>query len=213
MSLLFTFLFTSLAYASDATVVALHGSAVSVTAGTETALKLGAKLKNGDTLKTGADSMVVLLFADGTRLKFKDKSEAKIEGESKAPGPSGVNLAAGALFALIPKQDKPHFEVRTRAAVAGVRGTEFFASTGAHDAFWLCVEDGAVNVTPSGSDKPLVVPKGLGVLVEAGKTPEPPKPYAWTKKLNWNMDPDKGDVTDHTDIGSEYKSLLHNKYD
>ncbi len=201
-------------YAADAGVVAAQGDAFTVNAKGDSRLKVGMRVNDGDTLKTGAGGLLILSFADGSRLKLKENSRIVVHATG-APeaGPSGIELTYGAVFALVSKHDKQHFTVKTKTAVAGVRGTEFFTSVGEHDAFWLCVEEGAVDVTPADAKVAMTVPKGLGVLVEKGKAPAPPKPYAWTKKLNWNFDPNQGDVVDHTAIEAEYKNLLKQKYD
>jgi ferric-dicitrate binding protein FerR (iron transport regulator) len=201
-------------YAADASVVAVRGEAVAATAKGELRLKIGARVSDGDTVKTGDGGLLILAFSDGSRLKLKDSSQIVVHAAgTPESGPSGIDLVAGAVFALVTKHERQHFVVKTKTAVAGVRGTEFFTSVGEKDAFWLCVEEGAVDVTPTGAKVAMTVPKGLGVLVQKGKVPDPPKPYEWTKKLNWNMDPGQGDIVDHTAIDSEYQNLLKQKYD
>ncbi len=208
-------LFTSQVYAANTTVTAVQGTATAIAQSKETVLKVGAKVANGATVKTAANSMIVLAYVDGTHLKVKENTELVIHAEDSAAKSSNwVDLIRGALYSSVAKQQQGHqFQIKTQTAVAGVRGTEFFTAIGEHDAFWLCVEDGAVDVTPEGSEKVISVPKGLGVLIEKGKAPSPPKAYAWTKKLNWNMDPKDGDIVDHTSIENEYIDLLKNKYD
>lgn len=204
-------------HGANVSVVAAKGNVyVHASAQAESALKVGMSVADGSIVKTGPEALLILAYPDGTKLKFKDNTEVKIHISDEMMAnhsETTVDLVAGALFAAVVHGDKRHFIVKTRTAIAGVRGTQFFASLGEHDAFWLCVEEGSVDVHPADSKDSLTVPKGLGVLVEQGKKPDSPKEYAWTKKLNWNMDPEKGDVVDHTTIEGEYKDLLKNHYD
>jgi len=71
-----------------------------------------------------------------------------------------------------------------------------------------------VEITENEHPTPLLVNAGFGVVVEQGKAIVAPQQYAWTKELNWNMDPAQGDLVDKTKITDEYKKkLLKNDYD
>ncbi len=48
--------------------------------------------------------------------------------------------------------------------------------------------------------------------IAAGKGPGEPKPFEWTKGLNWNMDPAKGKVEDTTSMAKAYADLLDEDY-
>jgi len=209
--LLLQLLIPAMVYAQDGIVVALKGSVSSESHGQTSKLKIGSPVSDGSSVITGAGAFAVLSLPDGTKLKLKEDTRVQVH----IPPPERrettvVELVTGAIFAAVNKHEGQKFQVKTRIADAGVRGTEFFTSIGEKDAFWLCVNEGSVDVTPTGSQKPIAVPQGLGILVEHGKNPDPPKPYAWTKKLNWKME---GDVEDTTEIKMEYKNLLHYHYD
>lgn len=211
LSLIFA-LYSNSAFAGNASVVAAHGDAGISGKSGERPAKIGAPVNDGETVHSGKDGMLIVGFPDGSRLKLKADSKMQVHIDRATAEPTEAELIEGAAFALIAKREHRHFQVKTKSAIAGVRGTEFFVSNEKNN-FWLCVQDGAVDVTPSGKTAPILVKEGLGILVEPGKTPDAPKPYAWTKKLNWNMDPDKGEVDDHTSIHEEYKNLLKYKYD
>ncbi len=199
------------ASAEDGIVVALKGSVNSEDHGQITKLKIGSKVSDGATVSTGADALTVISLPDGTRVKLKEDSRIVLHVPAAAhKEPTAVELLTGAVFAAVRKHEGQSFQVRTKSAVAGVRGTEFFTALGEKDAFWLCVNEGSVDVTATGSKEAVTVPQGLGILIEKGKNPGQPKPYAWTKKLNWKME---GDVEDHSKIKMEYKNLLHYHYD
>src|SRR5262249_16353963 len=155
-------------------------------------------------LSTGADSFAVISLPDESQFKLKENSRVVLHVPAPIEHqPTVIELVSGALFSAVRKRDGQNFQVKAKAAVAGVRGTEFFASVGEKDALWLCVHDGAVDVTSTTSKKTVSVPEGLGILVESGKEPGAPKAYEWTKKLNWKME---GDVEDHSQIEMEYKN-------
>ncbi|MDE2292263.1 MAG: hypothetical protein KGL53_09285, partial [Elusimicrobia bacterium] len=101
-------------------------------------------------------------------------------------------------------------------AVAAVRGTRFFTvfgreHGGKHD-LWVCVDEGAVDVKTTASQRGLSVPAGKGVLIKAGLDVTKPQAYDWTKKLNWNMDPAAGPVADETKLDAAYSDLKDQDY-
>jgi ferric-dicitrate binding protein FerR (iron transport regulator) len=170
----------------------------------------GDSLKEGQSIRTGADSLVILSYANGTKLKLNALTKITTHAQR------GLDLIAGAVFAHVNKESHSHFYVKTPTAVAGVRGTEFFTAYGsgkqASDG-WLCVNEGEVEVKPSEGTEPVLVKAGFGIVVEPGKKIEPPKKYDWTTHLNWNMDPSAGDVKDKTSMDSMYRNPLKHNYD
>jgi ferric-dicitrate binding protein FerR (iron transport regulator) len=162
-------------------------------------------LKPENSVRTLAASTAIITYPNGTALKLNASSSITIHEQK------GIDLHLGAVFAHVNKESHPHFFVKTRAAIAGVRGTDFFTSVGNADG-WLCVKDGEVEV--KGADAaPVIVGAGFGIVIEQGKKIAPPKEYAWTKKLNWNMDPGAGDITDKTSPDSVYNNPLKHNYD
>ena len=174
---------------------------------------LNQQIQEGETIKTGHDSAAIFTTNDGSQMKMKSDSEIKLTADRK----NEVFLNSGAVFSNIKKQSQKHFFIRTRSAVMGVRGTKFFTSygeAGKHEQdVWMCVNEGLVAITVPGEKSEVLVKEGYGVFVPAGKKATEPKPYEWTKNLNWNMNPEKGDVKDHSEIESNYKDLLNQNYD
>ena len=95
----------------------------------------------------------------------------------------------------------------------GVRGTEFFASYGSGKDIWMCVNEGIVSVKSKSENKQTLVNAGEGVVIKKGSGTSKPKPLAWTKKLNWNMDPKVGEVVNKVSIEAAYSDLLDEDYD
>jgi hypothetical protein len=115
-----------------------------------------------------------------------------------------IDLVKGAVVSLITKKS---FHVRTKNTVFAVRGTQFFVSASEGKDAWMCVQEGVVNVRKK--SKSVDVPAGKGVFVDA-KEISKPQSYAWTKGINWKMDPKDGQL-DHK-LNLKY-DLLENFYD
>lgn len=84
--------------------------------------KEGMKLKEGDIIKTGADSDAQLAFGEGLANVLSVFSSSQVVISRFEPGL--VKLEQGRVFTLLRKLNKGStFEVRTPTAVAGARGT------------------------------------------------------------------------------------------
>lgn len=202
------------AAAPAATLEHAEGKVERVRPGERSAVKKGAALEYGDAVATSAGAWAVLKLADGSRIKLKDESLLALE----PPGAgTRVRLDLGGLFASVLKRKGRDFSVRSRGAVAAVRGTTFFAAYGRDSAagsdLWLCVKEGSVAVKPEGSAGEVLVREGEGILVEPGKGLPSAQRYKWTEGLNWNMDPARGSIVDKTDAGSVYGDPLDRDYD
>ena len=197
-----------LAVAGDVTVETKAGGALA---------KKGAALASGDAVSTAEGATALIELPDGSRLKLRASSRVAVT----LPGPkSAVTeafLSIGSVFAKVAKRlPGAEFRVRTRTAVAAVRGTEFFTAFGrsrkGKDAdLWVCVNEGSVELGTDGTKKKLEVPAGKGVLIKAGKELGKPQAYDWTKTLNWTMDPE-GELEDKTKLDAAYSDLLDQDY-
>jgi hypothetical protein len=92
----------------------------------------GASVVEGDRLKTGADSWVLLEMVDGAALTLRPDTELKIDAyswsETRATsGTSWVTLVQGALRSItgaIGKFNSPGYRVSTPIVTVGIRGTD-----------------------------------------------------------------------------------------
>lgn len=201
------------AWAYDGKITYVKGEAEVVAGGASEKAQPGLAVPAGSLVRTSADSLVILTMTGGAELKINAGSSITVpEG-----GEQEISLARGSLFSHVPKL-KPgaRFRIRTPSAVMGVRGTEFFTAFGSEAEkdpdLWMCVREGAVEVSGADPAKSVLVRAGEGVLLPHGKEITAPKPYEWTKKLNWNMDPARGEVVDSTKIDYR-KDLLKKDYD
>jgi hypothetical protein len=195
----------------EATLIHLKGKAIR-------AEKERIPLAEGDRIAPGErvrvlEGVALLKTSDGSVLKLLPKTEIEI-GDPESPG---ARLHTGAVFTRVPqgKSGRIKFRIRTRAAVMGVRGTEFYTSYGKSEKeVWMCVNEGEVSVETLNAEKQTVpVHAGEGVWVKEGAPPPVAKPYEWTRKLNWNLDPEHGKLEDDTRPDGAYSNPLRVNYD
>ena len=183
-------------------------------------VKQGDTVKSGETIQTGDASVAILTLEDQSHVKLNAKSEMTLESGTKA-GDEVVHLNSGGAFSDVTKKAAPHFFVKTRSATMGVRGTRFFTAYGENESAASqrarCVDVRAGRAGRRGDAQGKISSPGSRGEKESlslpGKDVTPPKPYGWTKGLNWNMDPEKGDVVDHTSMKSIYHDLTKQNYD
>lgn len=169
-------------------------------------VKVSPPIYIGDTVKVMAGSVLVIR-SDRTLLKILENTvivpmERKDDKEF-----SVIHLIKGA---LISKIDKKKFQVRTKSTVFGVRGTQFFVEAVSDEDAWMCVNEGEVVAANTAGQK-VVVPAGLGIFSDSKKV-SPAKKYAWTKGINWKMDPKDGPLTHKLNLKKNY-DLLNQFYD
>jgi len=105
-------------------------------------------VKEGDMIKTGADSSVIIKFADGSMVKLGAMAQITLSstGAAKSGGAS-LGVDSGKMWSRVRKQGADSsFSVKTPTAIAGVRGT-FFSSEAEEQASTFDVFDGEVLVS------------------------------------------------------------------
>ncbi|AZZ35325.1 hypothetical protein CIK05_00405 [Bdellovibrio sp. qaytius] len=203
--------FPLLTHAYSGKINHVRGDVTITSQGKTTKAQTDSILNSGDVLKTAAKAVVLLTMEDAVVLKLNEKSELAIpEKETHV-----VNLNSGSIFSKVEKNTKRQFKINTPSVVIGVRGTQFFTSYGQSESkksdVWMCVNEGSVEVTSTAGKKQVIVNQGEGVVIPAGKDVTAPKKYAWTKKLNWNLDPNAGEIVN--DVQIKYDNLLKEDYD
>ncbi len=159
-------------------VVGVSGAAIVLQRGKEEPLRLGAVLQAPAVVTTGVNASAGLLFSDGSRVLVRGQSEVQLK-QVDQQAMSGVNLVEllltkGALEnQIIPMDDSGgRFEIRTPAAVAAVRGTNFRVNT---DAGVLRTEVLAGRVSVANPGGEVFAQSGEGSLVRShGVPPEDP---------------------------------------
>lgn len=216
------------AFGMDAEVVFVKGRAISITGKKKMKIKKGLRIPESSIVKTAKSSLVVLKIDSSKSkqvLKVNESSVLKLTNLD--PMYQKSDLSLGSVFIqftnkVIRDQGKktkvrsPKVELVAKSVSMGVRGTQFFASFGpkGHKKdFWMCVNEGKVNVENIKSKKQVLVKEGEGIQVVDGSDFTEPKPYEWTKKLNWKMDAQEGDLENKAEIEGTYDDLLNQDYD
>ncbi|MGQ0533456.1 MAG: FecR family protein [Caulobacteraceae bacterium] len=109
------------------TAAAVRNQVTAAQAGQERRLAVGNSVFQNERIRTGADSVAQLLFADQTTLSVGPTSEITLDryvyDPNRSVGDVAVSLTSGALRFVSGQQDPRSYQVRTPVATIGVRGT------------------------------------------------------------------------------------------
>ncbi len=152
-------------------------------------LLVGGLLHVEDAVRTGANSSVTFVFADGSRLLLQADSFLEFD-VIQAYGETGmvdsrIRLKKGRLQTEINPEDGPgtHFEIHSPGAITSVRGTELrVASDPMRGISTTEVLKGRVDVLAAG--KIQSVPAGFGTVVKVGEPPSLPSMLLQAPNLN-----------------------------
>ena len=166
-------------------------------------------------IRTGSDSFAIISLDSGdAEIKLRENTVLAMD---KLGDEIKIDLNAGGAFSRIVRKLDRRYAVQTDVAVAAVRGTEFFVAYGRQidekRDIWLCVNTGQVEVSITTTGETVTVEEGKGINIVGGVTLTTPRPYAWTRGLNWNTNPEGGQVEDRTDLEQAYSDLLDQDYD
>src|SRR5690606_29127311 len=174
----------------------------------------GSVLPVGSRLRVGEKGLVILRGSDGSVVKLETGAAleiTKLDPLDKA-GETLYSLVKGSAFFKFPKNSARKAGVRTKTASMGVRGTEFFVAHGGNSKssdVWMCVNEGLVDVSTTKIKKAVSVKAGEGVKVAQGLDVSNPKALPWTKKLNWEMNPQASNLDNTVSIEEAYASPLN----
>ncbi len=200
----------------DGRVEYVEGEVWIESSGTREIGDFGSPVSAGDLVITGSDGIAVVTVGTGSQIKLRENTVVEIH---EAVSSGSVDLRQGGIFARVNRAvaGGRAFQVSTPTVVAGVRGTEFFIAYGRTieelPDVWLCVNEGSVEIAVRDVDSTTIVNEGEGVNILSGVRTTDPKFYPWTTGLNWNFDPDAGEVRDTTDLDGAYSDLLDQDYD
>jgi len=136
-------------------------------------LRLGASVFRGDQVITAAAAKVEIAFEDGSTLSVGPDTSVELESYSAAPRQGGLQLLIGIIRTSLSNLWTGGFEVRTRAAVASARSTEWITEADeGHSAVF--VVSGEVEVTGTATGTAVRLSAGDGTDVDLGEPPSPP---------------------------------------
>lgn len=215
---LLVLLFASNSFASSGKILFFRGSVL------KNGHKITSKIniKAGDKISVQKKSIAIISLDNLDKIKLSENTEVVIEAINK-PVKSKNNLTkiflkSGSVFSKVSSRNgkSRNFKLRTKSASMGVRGTEFFTAygrknIGAGNDQWMCVKEGSVEV--SNSNQKVLVKEGEGIFITKGVDVTKPKPYAWTRNLNWNMNPKNGKLENNIDFDGVYTDFEDQDYD
>ena len=144
-------------------IYSLVGDVKVVASQKEKAASIGDVLLAGDSIRTGADSIVDILFGTAGIIRIHPDTNISVTTlMDEVTGDTRLDMAAGKMNVTLAKLSKGEFRVQTPVAVASVRGTTF-RITAEEKAMRLDVVTGAVRISPVRNNT---------VVADAGKTVE-----------------------------------------
>ena len=178
-------------------VVKVEGRSVQLldAAGQSSALKDGAFIRQGATIKTGKDSSVVLLFDNGTTVNVKPDSEFAVEKFAQDPfdangvdyqklksEPSSsmtrLNVPEGTIVLDIAKLKKDStFQIATPVGSAGIRGTSLGITSNKNNQsnpVTLAVATGVVQMKTATGSRAVSGGQSFGIGSAGGFSANPP---------------------------------------
>lgn len=110
-------------------VLQINGEAVVVDSGKTIKLARKSQVGWGDVIESAEPGTYLRIKIDDTVIATKGKFKIKLE-QPKPQNPRTLNLIYGAVRASVASEkiEKPKFMIKTKTAVAGVRGTDFYLS-------------------------------------------------------------------------------------
>ena len=167
--------------AVDATVVSITGKVELVRSESTKAVILSSKesISIGSKIITGDNGSALIQFADSSTLLIQKNSQVVFNTLSSY-GKTGMvdtrlRLQKGRVETSVTpmKNSGSRYEIKTPAAVAAVRGTQFrVAYENNQQTMASEVVKGEVSVAAEGIEQSLI--KGFGTITEKGKAPQPP---------------------------------------
>jgi len=140
-------------------------------------------LYEGDALMTGKDGRIEIVFDDSTIIKMDPRSKLLVKNLKRGKKNSTLlELVKGTVMAVVKKlTTDEEFAVKTKMAMAAVKGTEFIVETEGEDNDKVAVYEGAVAVSSydmSGKElHKLVLDKDKETLITKKlRQPERPRP-------------------------------------
>jgi hypothetical protein len=161
----------------DAFITFYTGSVSLVRDGSPVALQIKSVVKDGDAIRTGDKSCLVVQTADGLIVRVESNTEASFSSITNVNARE-ISIHRGKVLSLVGKLRKSEaYTIKTPTTIAAVRGTQFLTEYNGKDSV-VAVGDGLVSVkrTAGVPDEKLVekgksaVTEGPGVTTEIRNT-------------------------------------------
>ncbi len=135
----------------EATVQAAEGQVYQIADAQTAAVAAGAKLQNGEKVRTAKDARAVVRLEDGSLIEMRDRSELYL---TKNGNGTTIHLSRGSIFVEAAKQRQGKLFVESGDSLVSVTGTVFSVNNGTKGSR-VSVVEGSVNLNHAGSDRVL----------------------------------------------------------
>ena len=135
----------------EATVQAAEGSVYQIADTRTEAVSNGAKLQQGEKVRTAKDGHAVVRLGDGSLIEMKDRSELYLTKTAKG---TTIHLDRGSIVVEAAKQKDGQLFVESGDSLVSVTGTVFSVNNGTKGSR-ISVIEGQVNLNHAGSDRVL----------------------------------------------------------
>jgi hypothetical protein len=135
----------------DATVQAAEGQVYQIADTRTAAVGNGAKLQQGEKVRTAKDGHAVVRLGDGSLIEMKDRSELYLTKSGKG---TTIHLDRGSIVVEAAKQKDGQLFVESGDSLVSVTGTTFSVNNGTKGSR-ISVIEGQVNLNHAGSDRVL----------------------------------------------------------
>jgi len=176
---LFLLFFSFSLYGSVGKVSLFKGEGFLERSGHVSPLQTGMKLEERDTLSTGANGQVQLIFDDKTVITLGNKAVFKVEeyvNEAVKPK-AKFSFNQGTFKTITGKIGKTapeNFTLETKTATIGIRGTIIRGRIGRNEDKIMC-EKGAISVRSHITGREFILPMGRLIVLPHGAPPNPPR--------------------------------------
>jgi hypothetical protein len=173
----------------------------------------GQQLKNGDNLRTGANSRVLLKMGEGSMVKLGENGTLKLDNLGKRPDnffTATLEVAAGAFrftTDVLSKFRQRDVSVKIATITAGIRGTDLWGKA-TSDKDVVCLIEGKISVT-RGSDAPIAMNDPMSFYIAPkDAAPLPVAPVDAVQLAQWSLETEIGTGTAATRKGGKWKVTL-----
>ncbi|HEU4768825.1 MAG TPA: FecR domain-containing protein [Pyrinomonadaceae bacterium] len=135
----------------DATVQAAEGQVFQIADTQTAAVAAGAKLQNGEKVRTAKDARAVVRLEDGSLIEMRERSELYL---TKNGSGTTIHLNRGSVFVEAAKQRTGKLFVESGDSLVSVTGTVFSVNNGTKGSR-VSVVEGEVSLNHAGSDRVL----------------------------------------------------------
>jgi|GEM_PF-1653673 len=176
---LFLLFFSFSLYGSVGKVSLLKGEGFLERSGRVSPLQTGMKLEERDTLSTGANGQVQLIFDDKTVITLGNKAVFKVEeyvNEAVKPK-AKFSFNQGTFKTITGKIGKTapeNFTLETKTATIGIRGTIIRGKIGRNEDKIMC-EKGLISVRSHITGREVILPMGRLIVLPHNAPPSPPR--------------------------------------